>query len=146
MWARSHTSGLMMGSTWRSSWAAERWPTRSRVRRRTCSMASTVSARMRIKPYGGRSYTDVNDRVAPYIVAGAARLPDGDNPTFGHRRSAWSGAGPLGTFRGVPPGRRRPLSLKEPLSARQHLCRASRPLERAASQDGDLGLDRLRDR
>src|SRR4051794_14758615 len=39
-----------------------------------------------------------------------------------------------------------PTSLKEPPSARQHVRRASRPLERQASQDGDLGLDRLRRR
>ena len=37
-----------------------------------------------------------------------------------------------------------PTFLKEQLSARQHVRCSRRPLERAASQDGHLGLDRLR--
>src|SRR5919198_1134151 len=40
MWARSQTSGLMIGSTWRSSAASSRCATIARVRSRTCVSAS----------------------------------------------------------------------------------------------------------
>src|ERR671921_259668 len=60
MCARSHTSGLMIGSTWRSRSAAERCSTRSNVRRRAAAMASTISARIGQEPYARRPYADVN--------------------------------------------------------------------------------------
>src|SRR3954466_2218793 len=88
MWARSHTSWLMIGSTWRSSSAGDRWPTRSSVRRRTCFMASTISAPMRVKPYGGRGEADVNDarptgtswQPAPRVSVGLTPPEDASDP------------------------------------------------------------------
>src|SRR4051794_33293358 len=144
MWARSHTSGLMIGSTWRSMSAAETWPTRSSVRRRAAAMASTISACIGDKAYGGRPYADVNGRPTG-IVAARSNIADGDNPTLTRQSTAWSARRPVGTLH----RRYENDSLsgsKETSSARQHLRRARRPLERAAPQDGDLGLDRLRRR
>src|SRR3954453_20770291 len=99
MWARSHTSGLMIGSTWRSMSAAERWPTRSSVRRRAAAMASTISACIGDKAYRGRPYADVNGRPTD-IVAARSNIADGDNPTLTRQSTAWSARRPVGTLRG----------------------------------------------
>ena len=149
MWPRSQTSGLMIGSIWRSSvGVGEMGDERERAAARRVHGVDDLEHGPVTNRYGPGRYGPMRTatRGLPTSWHCNPNVVDGDIPTSRRQWSAW------------PRGRRRrhassayrqvlrPLFPRSKPSARQHVRRPGRPLERAAPQDGDLRLDRVRRR